>query len=525
MWRRAARTLALVSLPAVLGAAGFVSCVDQGGNNGPTDVKCTAPPASAQAAKEWVNFHTEVPLAAGDFDGLASGLFGADAQAGNFVSKHPIENGVFVSSAAETTTPDQTRLIFSFDDGTNPNRVLAVAPASFELGGVFIATVDAAMATMNAEEAMQPGSSEQWFLEYRVASAMGGTLSFGVRGVLGVYTLVVDVTSPHTNLAQGKIGTPVDSFAPYDTVAGTVYFHLTQDDFLFFTSHAYGQGATSQQNFKDFALVPHNWLRLTVDPHLDQEFVDVSFQVLTTDGKRIPVSKAPASTIAGDTFRSLTNRYVENMLAEEKAQPGSSTPWSVPFYYDDPNGGGVVQVIATSDHGAFEISYAIASPQHTLNDVPFVPYEPVKFPPPSMQQTASCQQLGHKLAPRGTFDITFTASDVVTMSPNLMGPLVGTIYCSVYNAKDVTIAGPNDGAKSLQDFNIPNANLQAKTAPTFTTNSFFDGDYQILCYQDLFNGTGVMQGDPVTLPIGNFTVACDVNPVTVQFALLDPESN
>jgi hypothetical protein len=29
-------------------------------------------------------------------------------------------------------------------------------------------------------------------------------------------------------------------------------------------------------------------------------------------------------------------------------------------------------------------------------------------------------------------------------------------------------------------------------------------------------------GDPVTLPIGGFTVACNVNPVAVQFAILNP---
>ena len=29
-------------------------------------------------------------------------------------------------------------------------------------------------------------------------------------------------------------------------------------------------------------------------------------------------------------------------------------------------------------------------------------------------------------------------------------------------------------------------------------------------------------GDPVTLPIGSFPIACNLNPVTVQFALLDP---
>ena len=33
-------------------------------------------------------------------------------------------------------------------------------------------------------------------------------------------------------------------------------------------------------------------------------------------------------------------RMAENTAAQEKAEPGSSTPWQVPFYYDDPDGGG-----------------------------------------------------------------------------------------------------------------------------------------------------------------------------------------
>ena len=47
-----------------------------------------------------------------------------------------------------------------------------------------------------------------------------------------------------------------------------MWFHLTKDDFDYFVDHAYGKDATAAQNFNDFALVPHTWLRLTVTPHL-----------------------------------------------------------------------------------------------------------------------------------------------------------------------------------------------------------------------------------------------------------------
>jgi hypothetical protein len=530
MMRRLVRPVAIVALALGASGAAFFSCV---ADDAPASSDCSTTgsgtgtmTAAAAPANEWVNFHVEVPLQPADFDPLASGLFGAAAQAGKFIDKSVISPGMFISSSAETQTPAQTRLTLSFDDGTNPNRVVAVAPASFATGGVFISTVDAAMATMQADEAAQAGSSESWYLEYRVTSAMGGKLSFGVRGVLGVFSLVVDVTSPHTGLTPAQIGKPVDTFSPYDTVAGTVGFHLTKDDFDFFVTHAYGVGATSNQNFSDFQLVPHTWLRLTVDPHLSQQFVDVSFDVVTLGGARVHVSNAPASVLAGSTFQALVDHSMSTMLTQEAAKAGSSTPWQVPFYYNDPNGGGVVQVIANGAAGVFQVQYSIESPQNPLKDVPFVAYQPVTLVIPDASAPASCTALGDPTitaAPAGTFDITYSASSTILTSPELKGPLLGTIYCSLYHASDVNVGGPLPNAVSLQDWTVPNANLSTMPAPTFTTKQVYAGAYQILCFQDLAGNGMASMGDPVTLPIGGFTMACNKNPVAVEFAILDPQ--
>jgi uncharacterized protein (DUF2141 family) len=104
-----------------------------------------------------------------------------------------------------------------------------------------------------------------------------------------------------------------------------------------------------------------------------------------------------------------------------------------------------------------------------------------------------------------------------------MGPLVGTIYCSIFDAADVNVGGPLPGAMSLQDFTVPNANLSTKPATTFTSKTLYAGDYQILCFQDLAGNGMASMGDPVTLPIGGFTMACNKNPVDVEFAILDPQ--
>jgi hypothetical protein len=158
-------------------------------------------------------------------------------------------------------------------------------------------------------------------------------------------------------------------------------------------------------------------------------------------------------------------------------------------------------------------------------DVPFVEWPEVVFPPKDPEADAACSELGDPtitLAAQGTLDITFEASPVVRESEQLKGPLVGTIYCSVFRAADVTLVGPNPGAEELDSFNLPAADLDATPRPTHTTKLLLAGDYQTLCYQDLDNNQTDSKGDPVTLPIGGQQVACNKNPVVVEFGLLKP---
>jgi hypothetical protein len=479
--------------------------------------------AQAAQAVEWVGYHTEVPFAAADFHALAAGLFGVDAQAGKLVQNRVIVPGVYVSGEAETAASDQTRMRFFFDDGSS-QRTLALAPASYAIGGLFLAAVDVATQTMQGQT---PNEAETFYLEYRVSSSQGGTLSLGFKGDHGKFSLVLDIASPRTSLDMAHIGQAAAQPGSTDSVAGTVWFHMSKDEFDYFADHAYGKGATGRQNFTDFHLVPFEWLRLSVEPHLDQQFVSVGFEVVGTDGKRVALAKAPASILAGATFQAMVDRSITTAAAQEAQKAGSSAPWQVPFYYDSPQVGGVVQVIAQGVPGQqTAVAYSVESPKHPLTDVPFLAYEPVTLPPTDPNAMASCEKLGDPtivLAPKGTLNVSFTASNVVKTSPDLKGPLKGTIYCSVYQAADVTVSGPRKDATSLQDFQVPNADLGAATPPTFVTNEFYAGDYQILCAQDLDGNGDASFGDPVTLPIGAYTIACNKNPVTVEFAILDPQ--
>lgn len=491
-----------------------------------TDTAVT-PVNAATGASEWVSFRLQLPLP-DDFTALTAGLIGAQAQAGKFVAERKLADGYVISSSADPATPGQGRVTVAFDDESGKHRrKLAEIPVSFGLGGTYVATVQAAMAKMKADMVKGgPDDGQPFFLEYRVVSSQGGSFTWAVRGDHGQFSLILEVASPRTSLAQAQIGQALQSAAAFDSIAGTVWFTMNKDDFDFFVDHAYGAGATSKQNFKDFQLVPHNWLRLSVEPHLDQQFVDVGFEVVTLDGKRLAIAKAPASILAGAAFQALVDRNMANSLKQEEAKKGASLPWETTFYYDHPQGGGVVRVVASGDKGVFRVAYAVESPLHALKDVPFLAYEPVVFPAKDPKADAACDQLGDPAiqpAAQGTLDITFHASKIILESKELKVPLKANIQCSVFKASDVTVMGPNDGVVELQSFQLTNADLQAAVKPVFTTKLLLAGAYQVLCFQDLDANGDASKGDPVTLPIGGQEVACNKNPVIVEFSLLNPQ--
>ena len=129
------------------------------------------------------------------------------------------------------------------------------------------------------------------------------------------------------------------------------------------------------------------------------------------------LAAAPASYVAGEKFQQIVFLVVDNITALETETPGSSTPWSSTFYYDDPAGGAArrVSVIASGSGGVFSIAYAVQSPTNTLQDVQFVPYQgivnvPTMLPTPTMQ---TCAQLGSTDALMGQFNIKFDASSTV----------------------------------------------------------------------------------------------------------------
>jgi hypothetical protein len=317
---------------------------------------------------------------------------------------------------------------------------------------------------------------------------------------------------------------------PYESIYGLVSFTLSRDNFDFFANRAYGLSAGAGQNFEDFQLNPHNWLRLTVTPELDDEMVDIAFEVITTDDRRVPIARAPASIRAGEQFMQTVFRLLDNMTVQEAEETGSSTPWRAPFYYDDPQGGGVVEVIASGRAGVFQIAYAVESPTHLLRDVEFIGYQGDVIIPEAWDEVdPTCEELGSEPAAQGFFYVTFDASSTVRNSTSLDGPLRGNVWGSIYRDADVTIIGPSEGASAVASFSFEEVDVRDPDhLETYLVDTqVLAGDYQILGFMDIDGNADPEDADPdvndpVIIPIGGFTLECAEQPVTAEFAIPMP---
>ena len=228
---------------------------------------------------EWVSFHTEVPLAPSAFHSLASGLFGADAQSGKFVTNQEISTGIFLGGAADPSTPEQTSVTFAFDDGTNAAaRRSPSRPPRSPGKRVHLRPSTPRSRRCRPTTRSSPGSGESFLLEYRVTSSQGGTLSFGVHGNRASIQPRRRRDARRTRASRRAASARPRRHASRPTTRspGTVWFHLTKDDFDFFVAHAYGQGATPPQNFNDFRSTRTPGCASPSTPHLEQQFVNVA---------------------------------------------------------------------------------------------------------------------------------------------------------------------------------------------------------------------------------------------------------
>ena len=531
-------TLAATAAMLAVGLLG-AGCIDDGDWQGADAEVVAAQGASVEggqtlplrgptAPTEHVGITESVPLDPAAPEVVLAPLFDPSSDA------PPLElgPGVTLSSDPHPETSAEVVLSVTMEANAEPTtRTIAVVPASSASGSVFVETVRAALAANAQVEAEDPTDGEPVLLEYRSTSANGGHITLAVVDEPGAEPyLEVTARTPTTSIIDGRVNTAAYAGAPYESLYGLVWFGVSRDQFDFFVNRAYGLSAGKAQNFNDFQLVPHNWLRLTVTPELDRDRVDVSFEVVTVDGDRVPFARAPASLVAGEQFMRTVFRQLDDMAAAEAVEPGSSTPWKVPFYYDDPEGGGVVEVIAQGEKGESRIAYAVESPVRELTEVPFVEYQgSVEVPEDWDAPDPTCAEFDSEEAATGVFGVRFLASSTVASNPP-PEPLQGSVYGSVYRSEDVEITGPVEGAEAAASFTFDGVDVTDGPSDVFRIDEQLPtGDYQILGFLDVDANADPADpspdaGDPVFIPIGGFSRTCAVQSVTAEFALLLPAS-
>lgn len=499
-----------------------------------TDVSvCETLVQPRKAPVEFVGLQVSKLTTLEEFTAFLDGIYGADVATGGGHDDYEIQEGLLLSVTPDDASGEQ--VIVELDMATFfkreevPRRTILRVPASYAYGAIFRDTVVAALTRAQAVYEANPEESEPFYLEHRLRSQQGGAVDIRLRYEAGLAYLELQTHTPRTSLSTGKVNDPAFEGQPYETIAGEVNFHLTLDQFEFFSTRAYGITAGKNQNFNDFELSPHNWLRLTVEPKLADELVEVGFEVVTNDDRRLALAKAPASLLAGDQFRQNVIRMHRNMDRQMEAE-GTSSAFKVPYYYDAPDGGGVVQVIAQGKDGEFSIAYAVESPVNFLKDAEFVGYQgKIEVPDTLEAPMMSCADVGSEEALEGQLVITFDAASPVRTSSKLKAELRGNVWGSVFRASDVSGLGPREGAQSVASFQFDGVDL---TDPNNLQSYVVEtplpvGEYQILGFIDIDANADPMDadpdsGDPVTLPIGSYEVKCARQPVTVEFAILRP---
>jgi hypothetical protein len=195
--------------------------------------------------------------------------------------------------------------------------------------------------------------------------------------------------------------------------------------------------------------------------------------------------------------------------------PGTSQPFSIPYYYDDA-GGGVVQVRVTGDRGRFVVYYDLETPRYAPgDDVPG---------PLDLRIDGGTPDAG---GAEGHLRIRFVASPLVRSSASRVDPLTGTIHGAIYRSADIEALRPIEGREALEAIRIDGADLTAKGASVeYATGGLAPGSVMVLAFFDL-DGNAVAgdeepdSGDPVTISLASWdVVAGATTAIEVPFDLV-----
>jgi hypothetical protein len=275
--------------------------------------------------------------------------------------RQPLRQGLLV-----TAVPRASTVILRFEadrSDTHQRYTIAEVPISADLGNKFFELAKAALASAEtvfaAEQFAQP-----WQVGLTADSDSGGQVTVTVEGDgMAHFALSWEIASPRRPLDNFVVPTAFGSKKPgSEHINIVVHFPTSLDQFQFLSTIYVGGVA---QRFQDLPLHPHTWLHLTVTNGSTDRYVNVHFDAITTDGQRLFVAEAPASTDVGGRFLNETLTRMQEMLSQEAAKPGSSGKWETEFYYDSSEYG-VVVVAVSGEQGRFDVAYELQTPAQNV---------------------------------------------------------------------------------------------------------------------------------------------------------------
>jgi hypothetical protein len=274
---------------------------------------------------------------------------------------HPLRQGLYV-----TATLQRSDIILKFEldrSDTKQRYTVAEIAISADLGSKFFEFTKAALASAEsifaAEQFAQP-----WEIDLAAESDSGGQVTLKAAGdATAHFTLSWEIASPRRPLDSFVVPTAFGSKKPgSEHINVVVHFPTSLEQFQFLSTIYVGGVA---QRFQDLPLHPHTWLHLTVTNGSTDRYVNVHFDAITTEGQRLFIAEAPASTDVGGRFLNETLTRMQEMLSQEAAKPGSSGKWRTEFYYDTPDDG-VVVVAVTGERGLFDVAYELQTPTQAV---------------------------------------------------------------------------------------------------------------------------------------------------------------
>jgi hypothetical protein len=228
-----ALSLGLIGCPPPVAPPGFQECEAV-----PSSLRPQANPI------EYISLSLEWGIDGEAFEVFAGRLFGEQAAAGDRHDRTELNPGLTLTVLEDERTADQLIATLAitpaqgFNDATEP-RVITQVPVGFQVGGVWIDAVRAALARTDALRAEGETDFSPWNLDYKVRSAKGGALHLSVFiDEQGRTSLRLSTENPKTSLKAGEVNTPAQEGQPFETVSGTVWFTLGRDEFDFFSRRA-----------------------------------------------------------------------------------------------------------------------------------------------------------------------------------------------------------------------------------------------------------------------------------------------